>query len=547
VLLLSSGCFRSTRVEKRDVPVDTGTPVSFGDEKGPALDWELGDGTAVTRAATITHAFSKAGHYVVLGKEGDRLAWHVELNVIPRPVVRAVPADADWLLFAPTVKGDLDATLDFFERLTNTATLQQVADSWLLPALAVEASAGAPGQIVDPLEGLGVFTLPGFGGTVALLGVVDEAAALADLTARTHTLDDGTLETRDGQRVLVFCDRGYAYAVFPKDTDDPKKVMQHVRRGDGRGFEARLGPLQPLPAGKLVLLGVPHDKSEVPIDALWATLSLGAQEATLEGQLLSPDPVWRTQGGKGLETFKHSWEGPVAAVQMRLPIGVLKALIKPGTPEREQSRQRLLQHGIDIDRMFRALTGDVAGLVWFDAEAFLRNLIDTQRPDPRGAAIVEAGLNDSAAWEAALGQMLDVFLPVKPKAVRQGSTTSYLTRLASQDAIFSVEPKALRLEVGSGLQNRTLVDLGTRLSQRFNGAFGPGHASLLIDLGRLREELETPRAIPGLDPMHVVTVQGYASAFLDQLTPVDHLILDLAPNEKGAKLSGRLVLKQKGQ
>jgi hypothetical protein len=551
-LLASSACFRLTRTEKREA-VDTGLPVPFGEEAGPPIDWDFGDGTPHETAPSVRHAFARSGHYLVTGKVGERLRWKVELDVIPRPVVRATPTDAQWLLFAPTVKGDLDATLDFVERLTSTGTIQQFADSWLLPALAVDASAGTAAPIVDPFEGMGVFTLPGMSGSVALLGVLDEAAALNDLSARGNVVagsDAGggrMLETHEGQRAWVFCDRGYAYAVFPKDSDDPLKVMEHVRAADARGFEARVKPLIGAPQGRVVLLGAPGPTSELPVDALWATVTLTPQGAKLEGNLLSKDPVWQSQGTQSLATFRHAFEGPVAALSARLPIAVLRAMFKPGSPEREQSRQRLLAHGIDIDRMFRALTGDVAAIAWFDSQAFLRNLIEAERPDPRGAAILEAGLNESAPWDAALGQMLEVFLPVKPKEIRGKDGTHYQARLASQDAVFTVAPKALKLEVGSGLSGRATADLSAQLSKRFDGAFGPGHASLLVDIARLRDELETPVVIPGLDPMQVVTVQGYAAAFLDRFTPMDYLLLDLAPEPAGAKLSGRLVLRQKGQ
>jgi hypothetical protein len=103
----------------------------------------------------------------------------------------------------------------------------------------------------------------------------------------------------------------------------------------------------------------------------------------------------------------------------------------------------------------------------------------------------------------------------------------------------------MRLELGSGLKGRTLVDLSAQLAQRFDGAFSKGHASVLLDVGRLRAELQTPRMIEGLDAVKVVTVQGFASAFLDRLTPIDFVVLDLAPLPDGAKLSGRISLREK--
>jgi hypothetical protein len=224
----------------------------------------------------------------------------------------------------------------------------------------------------------------------------------------------------------------------------------------------------------------------------------------------------------------------------------LRSVLDKGSPEREASRQRLLSHGIDVERMVKALTGEVSGLMWFDAEAFLRNLIEgTERPEPRGAALVEVGVTDGSPWEIAVGQMLEVFLPVKPRMQQRSDGTVWTARMLGQDAALTVGKKAMRLELGSGLGGRTLVDLSAQLAQRFDGAFGKGHASLLVDVGRLRAELETPRMIEGLDPMRVVTVQGFASAFLDRLTPLDHVLLDLAPMKDGAKISGRIVLREK--
>ena len=101
------------------------------------------------------------------------------------------------------------------------------------------------------------------------------------------------------------------------------------------------------------------------------------------------------------------------------------------------------------------------------------------------------------------------------------------------------------LRSGEGSGPRTNVDLEKSFGERFHGAFGPGHSSLLIDLGRLKTELDTLRAILGVDATKVVTVQGFTSAFLDQLTPIDHLVLDFAPDATGGVLWGTIMLKER--
>jgi hypothetical protein len=549
VVLALCGCLR-TRVERREVPVDTGIALPFGDPHGPVLSWDFGDGTPRVEAAFVKRAFTRGGHYLVRGTEGDRLAWQIELDAVPRPVTRAVPADAEWVVFSPQVKADFDASLDFFEHVVGAQNLQGMIDGSLLGSLAIDST--TVGTLVDPLEGIGAFTLPGLDATVALLGVTDEQPALDELAARFTgiSVGEGALgfETKEGSRVLVFADRGYLFAVFPHAPSVAVRVMEHVRAADARGLE-QSASYRALPSdrsGRVVVLGAPRDKRELPIDALWATLSVGAREALLEGRLISSDALWQSQGqGPAFALFARAWEGPVAAASLRLPLPMVRSVLQKGSPEREASQKRLLSHGIDIERMVKSLTGDVGGLVWFDAEAFLRNLVDgSERPEPKGAALVEVQLSDNQAWEAAVGQMLEVFLPVRPKVQPRADGTVWTTHLAGQDAQLTLEAKAMRLELGSGLKGRTLVDLSGQLQQRFDGAFGKGHASLLLDLGRLRAELETPRVIEGLDPMRVVTVQGFASAFLDRLTPIDHVVVDLAPLPDGAKLSGRVVLKE---
>lgn len=549
MLVALSGCFR-TRIERRDVPVDTGVPLTFGEEGGTPLTWDFGDGTPTVVAPQVVKAFARGGHYTVRAKDRDRLAWQIDLDAIPRPVTRAIPADASWAIFAPHVKEDFVGSLDFFESAFGPSNLQSLIDGTVLPGLAVDST--TLGRLVDPLEGLGAFTLPGLDATVALLGVVDEQASLQELSARGRTVELGDaavgLELRDGARAMVFADRGYLYAVFPRTADDAGEVMKRVRAADARGLEQSAGhrALPPGAQGRVVVLGAPSDKTELPIDALWATLRLEGREARLEGRLLSPDPLWQLQGAQPAALFGKAWEGPIAAVSVRLPAALLRSVLDKGSAEREASRQRLLSHGIDVERMIKVLTGDVSGLMWFDAEAFLRNLIEgTERPEPRGAALVEVGVSDGAPWELAVGQMLEVFLPVRPRMQQRSDGTVWSARMLGQDAALTVGKKAMRLELGSGLKGRTLVDLSGQLAQRFDGAFSKGHASLLLDVGRLRAELETPRMIEGLDPMRVVTVQGFASAFLDRLTPLDHVLLDLAPMPGGAKISGRIVLREK--
>jgi hypothetical protein len=82
------------------------------------------------------------------------------------------------------------------------------------------------------------------------------------------------------------------------------------------------------------------------------------------------------------------------------------------------------------------------------------------------------------------------------------------------------------------------------LRERFGtGAFGPSHLSLMVDLGRLRAELDAPEQVPGVPPAQLSAAKAFGGAFLDQVTPFDHAFMDFAPEEGGARLRGRVVLR----
>ncbi len=86
--------------------------------------------------------------------------------------------------------------------------------------------------------------------------------------------------------------------------------------------------------------------------------------------------------------------------------------------------------------------------------------------------------------------------------------------------------------------------MGAGLRERFgSNAFGASHLSLMVDMGRLRAEMDAPSQVPGVPAGQLAAAKAFGGAFLDQLTPFEHAFLDFAPEEGGVRLKGRIVLR----
>jgi hypothetical protein len=114
-------------------------------------------------------------------------------------------------------------------------------------------------------------------------------------------------------------------------------------------------------------------------------------------------------------------------------------------------------------------------------------------------------------------------------------------RALDQRVDVTVGPERLQLRAGVVAPSRRQSALRDALAARAGpGSFGPGHVSLVLDLGRLRDELRAPASVPGVADGRVEDVQHFAIRFIDQLTGARELALDLAPDPLGARLRARV-------
>lgn len=535
----------------------------FGAPDGPAVSWDFGDGSPVVIGRQVRHAFVRSGRYQVRALDGAETVASQEVEVVPRSLLRAVPSSASALVYLPALADDLSLTVDFLERLFGAESTQRHLEESYLPAVAMELSA-SQADAVDSQEGLGLFTLTGFDGTVALLGVADGERALAALVRHfeaqggtSKIAADGTVWLREatGAESVALLDRGYLYWVGAGSQPLAlSAAVAAVRTADAKGLEEKIelarARARVAPGDAYVFVDSPSwlGANDARVKVFFASLAIGEHELTVDGFFDAGEPLWASHAAVEVPLLRKAPEGPVAAAVVSVPPSELARLLvgEAGTQRRLAADMRFRRAGLDLEELLAALVGDVAALAYFDAEAFFDNLVHgSERPEPRGTVWVEAGLSRDEPVAQLIEETLDAW-SLRHDRVKEKGFSRYRTRLSGQSLDITLTPRRARLVGGTEPVGRAEVDLASQLVARFGGgAFSSGHVSLMVDLGQLRKELEHPRQIPGVDARRLVTVQGFSAAFLAQLTPVDHAFLDLGPEEGGARLQGRLVLRRR--
>lgn len=572
--LVAPGCHHAVKPELgQDRTVEAGVPVEFGSglKDAPEVTWNFGDGTPVQKAARVSHAFPRAGAFTVQALEGATELAQARITVVPRPVLRAIPGDATVAFFVPQLRGNLQPMVDFYEQLVGPdVARRQLEEAPFLPMMLESAKGDA--SAVDPDEGFGLFSVPVFEGSVAVLGVTDGAAALEavvkDFESEGLTVErrpDGSarIELRQSEAVLAFLDRGYLYLAMPEKDEpkegepvkastsspDPEGVRRYVQGFQGPGLsESSLlmelrGKVQ---EGNLYLFtSFPKKEQEDGFPGFVASLRVKEGRAELDGFMASKKPLLAGKQGPVPALLEKAPVGPVAAAMMSIPPDELATALlgAPGSARRTEALASWSQEGVDAEGLIGAVRGDVTMLVYFDAPAFYRNFLTNKRPEPRGALLLEAGLTRSEPVVAALTKAF-ASGSWNVETVKEKDVTKFRLRLMEQPMVVSVGPDRLSLQAGEALDARPRENIGTGLRERFSAAaFGPSHLSLMVDMGRLRAELDAPTQVPGVPVGQLAAAKAFGGAFLDQLTPFEHAFVDLAPEEGGARLRGRIVIR----
>ena len=424
---------------------------------------------------------------------------------------------------------------------------------------------------VDPEEGFGLFSVPSFEGSVALLGVTDGPAAVDAVIKEfeaggipVRRQEDGSvrIEPRESEPLTLFLDRGYLYLAMP-DTEEPEEgepVPVSISSPDAEGLRRQVmgftgpglseSPLLTRLRGRVeegsVYLFSQFPKEEAEgFPGIFASLRGKEGRAELDGFFASDKPLLAGKQGPVPALLEKAPVGPVAAAMLSIPPEELVTAIvgAPGSPRRAEAMASWREEGIDAEALIGAVRGDVTMLVYFDAPAFYRNFLTNKRPEPRGSVLLEAGLTRS---EPVVDALTKAFAEGawNVETSKEKGITRFRTRMMDQPLMLSVAADRLSLQAGEALDARPRENVGTGLRERFGAsAFGPSHLSVMVDMGRLRAEMDAPSQVPGVPTGQLAAAKAFGGAFLDQLTPFDHAFLDLTPEEGGARLRGRIVVR----
>jgi hypothetical protein len=367
-----------------------------------------------------------------------------------------------------------------------------------------------------------------------------------------------------GDPLSLFLDRGYLYLAIPQA--ETPEAGQTVRaqasaapdagalRGLIAGFTGAGLSEQPVLEqlrGKVaegqayLFTGLVEQGSGFP--GLLASLRVREGLAEVDGFLAADKPLMEGKQGPVPALLAQAPAGPVAAATLSVPPEQLASWIfgAPGSPRRQEVTEAWKQEGIDAEALTQAMRGDVSLLAYFDAPAFYRNLVMNRKPEPRGTLLLEAGLTRPEPVVSLLTKMFDEGT-WKVETVKEPGITRFRTRLFEQPLMLSVGADRLWLEAGEPLAARPKKNVAAALSERFApSAFGPGHLSLMVDLGQLRADLQAPREVPGVPQLQLGAAKALGGAYLEQLTPFDHAFMDFTPEAGGARLRGRVVLRKR--
>ncbi len=544
--LLGAACAHRARpVHHEPLSVEAGVPVRFGSAQGPELVWRFGDSAAEVKGAEVTHAFTTPGTYLVHGRRGEAPFERVEVTVRPRPVLHAVPPDAEWALFVPQTRGTLEPAVDFLERALS-GVAAGLAEKQPFVRYALELSAGPPPEEMglDPEEGLAAFVLPELPALVAAVGITDPARALD--FARRQLAQEGLAILRSderallledvntGERLFAFVDRGYLYLARLdaklSEAGAAERLERTVQRAPSEGLakDTALAALQtqvPEGGAYLFMRSAPQ--------AGFASFQFAQDAAEVHGLWLQGAPLWPEDAQAAASTLApKAPEGVVAALTVSVPPLALARILLTSDAGTEEERRA-------VEALAQVLTGEAWAAAWLDAGGTAARMAQQEgRPGAAGTVRAEVAIRDPKAATA----LVDDLLRRAAVPYTHDGKGRFAVKHPAGEVMLVVGAQKVEARFGEGPRPSGKAEpLQDMLRQRgFPDAFGPGRVSLAVDFGQVLRQLQAEDAPKrGQEALML----GLLAGFLSQATAVDTVLVDLSPAPQGARLRAKVTLR----
>jgi hypothetical protein len=553
LVLVLAGCARAAKpTHDQPLQAEAGVPVLFGAPDAPELTWDFGDGTAPRRGRQVAHAFARAGQYEVRGLRGASPFERVQVAVVPRPVLHAIPPQSEGVLVVSRTRGTLEPAVDFFERALS-GVASGLAEKQPFARYALELSAGPPPSELglDEDEGLASFVLTDPPALVAAVGIQDAQKALgfvrrqvAGQGMRVLRADPDALlleEPTKGAQLFALVDRGYLYLTRLEDPAAAAEVVARLEQviraapPEGMARDQTLHDLLDRVFEGQAFVFLPR-LSAAPSRSALVSLRFSAETLELDGVLHQGAPLWTEERAPELPLLEAVPEAPVAALTVSVPPEELAGFLLHAGAAGKDERAATLE-------LARVLTGDGWAAAWLDAQGTARKMASREgAPDVAGTLWAELGIRDRKAATLLVDELLqraDLRYAIR----NVGGVAHFDVRHEAWTGRVEVHPARVVVKVGEPPARRRVVPLADALRARsFPGAFGAQRMSLALDFGQLLRELDAPPE-DGAAGAREAMMRGLLSAFLSQASAVDAVMVDVAADPVGARLRARVTLR----
>ncbi len=461
------------------------------------------------------------------------------------------------------MKGNLEVALAAVDSLFGSVSREAFLEQAPLPAIALRVLSQMSGQEhgIDPQGGLGLFHIDGYAGAVGLIAVSDVQRAMS--AVRVHLLAVGAtpavaiggaeaLRMEDGALTVLLPSRGYLYMLMPDSADSSgsertsEQVVALLRDGPVATL-ASTAAWRRVARGQGDLASVnlfanAAEAGSFGAEAVLVNLRAEPSKLVLGGLISTREPLRIPQPASAPHLLRAP-EGPVVVASLWFEPDALKAAVLGplGSMRRRLFGSRVEALGVNSEALFASLGGRVSLLAYFDGELSWLNVLQDQLTLPYARLLLETSLQRRAPLERYVqARLKDSGLTFR--RTLRGSDARYTANAGGAELEVRLAEKRAQLSIGDARATRPETKLSEQLRSRFGqGPFGPGHASLLVDLGALRAELDRPIDLEGLPDEDARLLQQFAGLLLWQMGPIDHVFLDLGATPEGLKVRGEIV------